>query len=315
MPHLTEYQQAVEAVILEIINELTDYRARHGLIPAWKKPDGSFVTPADYAVQAYLYRQLTRRFPHIPFIGEETLSSEEDSEKLKAILTIAQRLDARIVVSDLLEALVPPPFPSSLFWLVDPIDGTAGFIKHRFFAVAVSLIATNQPLLSVLACPNSGGTFKIYSALRGHGVSVFSSEKKERYVLKTGLTRAGRFCEASLAARNQQHLATRKLSLQLPWQPQALRADSQYKYALVAESAADFFIRFPFVQSQAHCRDHSPGAFLVEEAGGVVTDGLGSPLHFDHELLLGNHPILVASGDRETHDLLLEIIQKMTPHH
>lgn len=310
--HLLDYQKVAESIIEKTIAELIHYRNCSPLVPFWTKSDGSFVTPADYAVQYCLQKKLSSTFPKIPFIGEETLDPEYDHYKCSKILQFVHTLYPEATDEDLLATLTLTAKDSaSLYWLVDPIDGTAGFIKNRFFAIALSLIYNNQPILAVMACPSPCHTFKIYSAAKNHGTSLFGTATQGRRRLQAGETLTGKFCEASLAARNQQHHSTRLLSLALPGQPQAYRVDSQYKYAMVAEGIVDFFIRYPFVISRTRAWDHVPGAFLVEEAGGIVTDIFGHALnHCQDDFTLENHPVILASGNPQIHSTTLEALQK-----
>ncbi|EPP37011.1 hypothetical protein BOKEGFJH_00602 [Chlamydia avium] len=314
--HLLDYQTVAEDIIEKTITELLRYRTRLPIVPFWTKSDGSFVTPADYGVQFCLQKKLCLAFPHIPFIGEEILDPTHDQHKCSKILEFIHALDPEVTDQDLLETPLTEQDPSSLYWLVDPIDGTAGFIKNRFFAIALSLIHNNQPILAVMACPSPDlHTFKIYSAAKNYGASLFGSAIQGRRCLEAGKTMTGKFCEASLAARNQQHHSTRLLSLSLPGQPQAYRVDSQYKYAMVAEGIVDFFIRYPFAISHTRAWDHIPGAFLVEEAGGVVTDIFGHALNSRKDnFTLENHPVILASGNAQIHSTTLEKLQKQYTH-
>lgn len=310
--YVLDYQKVAEKIVEKTIAELVLYRKRFPLVPFWTKPDKSFVTPADYAVQYCLKKELIKEFPHIPFVGEEALYTEEDAYKIPDILSLVRLLYPYDTEQDLIETLAPSNTTASLYWLVDPIDGTAGFIKNRFFATALSLIYNDKPILAVMACPSTNPhTFKIYSAAKNYGTSVFGTATHSRRWLRSGEVVTGRFCEASLAARNQQHHSTRLLSLALPNQPKAYRVDSQYKYAMVAEGAVDFFIRYPFSVSYTRTWDHAPGAFLVEEAGGIVSDIYGNTLNYHRESFsLHNHPIILASGNPAIHNTTLEILQK-----
>lgn len=307
--NLTDYQHLAVSAAKKSVAELIRYRNQYPLVPCWKKPDSSYVTPADYAVQYYLFKTLHQAFPNIPFIGEETLE-EKDSYKLPYILHLAQQLDPKATQQDLLIGLRSSPFPSTLFWLVDPIDGTAGFIKNRFFAIAISLIYESQPILSIIACPTMlQNSFKVYFAAKEHGAYLFDSDTGATSRLQAGKICTNRFCEASLSARNQKHWATQNLSNHLPTNPSAYRVDSQYKYALVAENSVDFFIRLPFSASKAYSWDHAPGAFLVEEAGGIVSDLSGAALNYRNDTLtLQNHPVLLASGNKAAHEMILQTL-------
>ena len=309
--HLPDYQSLAENVVTEIAIHLVHYQQRHSLMTVWEKPDNSFVTPADYGVQYFLKKQLRQAFPDIPFIGEEVLTLKEDAKKLPEILAFLHNFDPQVTEADLLNTLTPQQLPSSLFWLADPIDGTSGFIRKRSFAIALTLIHEGSPILAVMACPSYARNVTIYSAAKGLGLTIYRPGSTEKLPLNNKNPRAYRYCEASLAASNQQHYTTRLLGLSLPGTPQAFRTESQYKYALVAEGFADFFIRYPFVPTQARTWDHAPGAFLVEEAGGIVTDVFGEPLDYGRkDFVLDNHPIILASGSLEIHETTLQVLQR-----
>jgi len=56
-------------------------------------------------------------------------------------------------------------------------------------------------------------------------------------------------------------------------------------------------------------QDHAPGAVLIEEAGGVVTDSRGQPLNFGLGRTLGENYGVVAAG-KDVHAQVLEAVQK-----
>ena len=77
-----------------------------------------------------------------------------------------------------------------------------------------------------------------------------------------------------------------------------VRYDSQVKYGVVAEGAAEIYLR---PRSKPDYReniwDHVAGVVVCEEAGGVVTDTDGKALDFTHGAkLLENRGILATSG-------------------
>ncbi len=123
-PLLIDCQKAAETVVMQAMLSLMRYRKAHKFIPSWKKPDQTYVTPADYAIQYYFYQKLTSLFPHIPLVGEETLNPATDYDKIPQIIHFAKQLDPKVSSQDLYHALSPDNSRSSLFWLTDPIDGT-----------------------------------------------------------------------------------------------------------------------------------------------------------------------------------------------
>lgn len=43
---------------------------------------------------------------------------------------------------------------SGRFWVLDPVDGTLGFVRGDQYAIALALIEDGEPVLGVLGCPN-----------------------------------------------------------------------------------------------------------------------------------------------------------------
>ena len=96
--------------------------------------------------------------------------SAADFASHRAILDILGPLDFPVISE---EGELPPyaerrAWP--LFWLVDPLDGTAAFLERRSgFAVNIALCAPEGPLLGVVADPLTGA---IYSGAAGAGVAL-----------------------------------------------------------------------------------------------------------------------------------------------
>lgn len=90
------------------------------------KGDDSPLTKADTASHRIIVPALKKRFPSIPVISEEDNSS----------VPFEERKDW------------------SLFWLVDPLDGTKEFIKReKDFTVNIALIKDGEPLWGVVYAP------------------------------------------------------------------------------------------------------------------------------------------------------------------
>lgn len=100
------------------------------------KGDGSPVTEADYAVNAFLEPALKALWPDAAWLSEE--SADDDS-----------RLDAEHVI------------------IVDPIDGTRGFSRgDRHWCVAIARVTRGRPTMAVVHAPALGET---YTATAGGG--------------------------------------------------------------------------------------------------------------------------------------------------
>ena len=100
------------------------------------KPDGSEVSEADLAADAYLRRTLIGERPDYGWLSEE---SEDDPS----------RLEQRFV------------------WVVDPIDGTRAFLRDKpEWAVSAALVDRNHPILAAVF---NGATGEFFHASLGHG--------------------------------------------------------------------------------------------------------------------------------------------------
>lgn len=103
------------------------------------KGDGSPVTEADLAVNAFLEGALRDLWPGAAWLSEESVDD-------------ARRLAASHVV------------------IVDPIDGTRGFARgDRHWAVAIALVHEGRPVSSIVHAPALGET---YTALAGEGAAL-----------------------------------------------------------------------------------------------------------------------------------------------
>ena len=123
------------------------------------KDDRSPVTVADFAAQAIVASILRDADPSTPLVGEETSAvlREPENDALLGLVTeavssaIGQRNPEEILT--LLDhgghdASAPE------YWVLDPVDGTKGFLRGEHFAVALGLVCGGHPTLGVLGCPN-----------------------------------------------------------------------------------------------------------------------------------------------------------------
>ncbi|WP_213357445.1 inositol monophosphatase family protein [Chlamydiifrater phoenicopteri] len=319
---LPNYQQFLERLIFSILPKLVHYQQNLPLSSVWKKSDGSFVTSADYGVQFLIQQQLAQKTPGIPLVCEENYHDLPE-EKLLSIYNFATQCTTK-ASPELITEVLSQKHPSieDSFWLIDPIDGTSGFIRNQAFSVAISLVINKEPLLSVIACSdpttrllNPHQPYQVFSARKNHGSFSlsFSGGSIERKRIHTAQAYTCKFCEASMSTYNQQHQTTRQLSEQLLSRPQPVRLDSQSKYTYVASGKVDFFLRVPYVQVQAKPWDHIPGSLLTAEAGGIVSDLLGRPLTIRNSLCLENNATIVASSRPNVHEEVLTKLSAIYP--
>ena len=140
-PHLPSVRDADLALAAEIVDNAGRIAMAHfGKSPAkWHKDDGSPVSAADLAVNAYLKGVIAAARPDDGWLSEECPDN-------------ADRL-AR-----------------SRVWVVDPIDGTRDFLRGRSgWAVSVALVENGAVVAAVLGAPAQD---RLYAAGAGRGATL-----------------------------------------------------------------------------------------------------------------------------------------------
>ncbi len=278
---------------------------------ALAKPDRSPVTVADFGAQALVCRALAAAFPGDPVMGEE------DSAALRA--PGSEDLLARVTA--LVAARRPGATPADVcawidhgalahatprFWTLDPVDGTKGFLRGGQYAIALALIVDGQLAVAAMGCPSLGpaadgpaGEGSLFGAVSGGGAWQLPlrgdgppARLRTRAVTDPAQLR---FCESVEAAHSSHGNAARVVGA-LGARAAPARLDSQAKYGVVARGEADAYLRMPNRADYAeNIWDHGPGALIVTEAGGAVTDIAGRPLDFSLGAKLARNRGVVAS--------------------
>ncbi|KAI5587691.1 hypothetical protein BDE02_05G051200 [Populus trichocarpa] len=277
------------------------------------KSDKSPVTVADYGSQALVSYVLQRELPSELF----SLVAEEDSEDLRK--DGAQETQERItkLVNDILAS--DGSYSDSILstddvvkaidcgkseggsrgrhWVLDPIDGTKGFLRGDQYAIALALLDEGTVVLGVLACPNlpltsiaGGGSHHslpgevgcLFFSVAGGGTymhSLDSSSAVKVQVSSIDNPEEASFFESYEAAHSMHDLSSsiaKKLGVKAP----PVRIDSQAKYGALSRGDGVIYLRFPHKGYREKIWDHAAGYIVVAEAGGVVTDAAGNPLDF-----------------------------------
>jgi len=284
------------------------------------KGDQSPVTIADFAAQAVVCAELTDRLGVIDMIGEEDsndLRAPDATELLDAVTGLVRTQRGDAVSSDSVLDWISVGASAGAgdrYWTLDPIDGTKGFLRGEQYAIALGLIENGEVILGVLGCPNlpnpDGSTGAIFAATAGVAQAWFgdAGEAQAVRVAAPASLAEARVCESVESGHsNQDHSAQIVARLGIAAEP--YRIDSQCKYAAVARGDASIYLRLP---TRADYRekiwDHAAGKFVVEQAGGVVTDVNGAPLDFSHGSKLQANSGVVATDGR-FHDQVIEAVQ------
>jgi len=307
-----EHEQQVAAEIVAEVCSLTR-RVQDRIVAAGDslaKGDRSPVTLADLATQIVVSHRLKEAFPG------DSLLAEEDSGALEASPKMADRVfeQARRNITDvtpevMIEALDRGDHTGEdqRYWVLDPIDGTKGFLRGDQYAIALALVDGSRVVVGVLGCPNlpapndetSETKGFLFSAAVGRGTITRPLDRQESdaaRVDKIADPAAAVFCE-SVEAAHAAHSVQAGIASRLGITAPSYRIDSQCKYAVVARGEASIYLRLPRDSSyREKVWDHAAGAIVLEEAGGRVSDLDGRPLDFSQGRLLGNHNGIVCTN-------------------
>ena len=117
-------------------------------IERYDKSDLSPVTVADIAVQCVVVSRLREAFPGDSFVAEESASDmlARGPEGLAALEGAARAcgttVEALVEAVDLGRA---PRGGAARTWVLDPVDGTKGFLRGAQFCVALALLDATSP--------------------------------------------------------------------------------------------------------------------------------------------------------------------------
>ncbi|OUS43707.1 putative PAP-specific phosphatase [Ostreococcus tauri] len=297
------------------------------------KEDRSLVTLADYAAQAIISWRIAQDFPDMTLVGEEdaealTEGGEGGAETLNKVTNLVNKtlkghmgekaptLSSQDVV-DAINRGQSTGGPTGKHWILDPVDGTLGFVRGDQYAIALALMDDGDLKVGVMGCPNmpktgevlefqesyaygfsprlvskmlagdSLGWYKgcIFTAVRGKGTYMFPTDPTLKFEpVKVSVSEAfdprkAKFTEPVMKANSSQGF-TAAVATNLGIECKPLRIYSQVKYGSVARADADVFMKFPKAGYMEKIWDHAAGVILVEEAGGTVSDAGGAPLNF-----------------------------------
>ncbi|MCF6321335.1 MAG: 3'(2'),5'-bisphosphate nucleotidase CysQ [Rhizobiaceae bacterium] len=207
----------------------------------WMKPGDSPVSRADMEVNSFLQLQLLAARPDYGWLSEEN----EDS---------ARRLDCKRI------------------FVVDPIDGTRGFINGRDqWCISVAVVEDERPVAAVLECPALN---ERYSTMKGSpsllNGSPITARHSTNIAKATGSLKINEIISASLAGRVEVTKFVPSLA---------------YRIAMVATGDIDV----AFARPGSHDWDLAAADLILANADGNLVDG-------DCQLLRYNQPQIKRKG-------------------
>lgn len=232
---------ALETIVRTAARE--ELRTRFGHTTRRQKPDGSWLTEADLAMQSRLQSALADCYPEIALLGEEMSAAEQER-----LLAQAGTKDAGL-------------------WLLDPLDGTSNFSAGiPLFSVSLALMRHGRIEAGIVYDPMHDESF---AALRGHGATL-NGKPLHAPVADVPMAKAIACIDfkrlpATLAAR---------ITAAPPYSSQRSVGTVALEWCWVA--AGRFHL---YLHGRQSLWDYAAGSLILEEAGGFADtlDGIAAP--------------------------------------
>ena len=287
------------------------------------------VTVADYASQALIGNALAENYP------EDGVLSEERSEEFMLLLDDNQRALVQRFVTDAVGGYVfeeqvcawldfgKQQHDAERMWIVDPIDGTKGFLRRQHYCVAISLLVGGEPVLGVLASPgfysdeadppDDPGALIYAQQGAGAYIEPLAGGPSTPIQVSTVIDpREARLLTSYEFGHTDMSFFDRVIQT-LGRGPDAPRRglDSQDKYGMVAAGMGDVYLRVvPEPDFREKLWDHAAGYAIVSEAGGRMTDLRGQRIDWTAgSRMLHNRGVLVTN--RFLHNDILAAIDRI----
>jgi 3'(2'), 5'-bisphosphate nucleotidase len=254
-----ELAREAGAAILEIYEGPLDIQQKSST------DDYEPVTQADRIANELIVKRLGLEFPDDGILAEESIDT-------------ARRLD------------------KSRVWMVDPLDGTNGFIDgNGDFAVQIGLTQDGECVVGVVYQPLTG---VLYRAVRGRGSWI----ERPGYVPEKAQVSDEQDLPSMRLAASRSHRSPRmnKVVSRFGVKEEVRRGSVGIKVGLLVERQCDLYVHLsPRTKQWDTCAPQ----LILTEAGGRLTDLFGHPLHYN-ALEVQNRNGLVASNG-VTHEYII----------
>ena len=219
------------------------------------KKDMTPVTEVDIKAENTIKEIILNAFPDYGFYGEETCRENKNSEYT---------------------------------WLVDPIDGTKGFVRgYPFFSTQIALMHHDEIILGVSNAPIFD---EIIFAEKGKGAWM---NNKQMHISNTK-----DIVSSTISTGNLKTIAQSENWMNLGKivsKADRIRGYGDfYHYHLLASGKIDGVI-----ESDVNILDVAALSLIIEESGGVFTDFQGESPNLDTTSVIASNPILYSSIKKE----------------
>ncbi|HEV2836459.1 MAG TPA: 3'(2'),5'-bisphosphate nucleotidase CysQ [Pyrinomonadaceae bacterium] len=226
------------------------------------------VTQADRIANELIVNGLKKEFPADGILAEESVDTERRLRK-------------------------------SRVWMVDPLDGTNGFIDgNGDFAVQIGLVEDGECVVAAVYLPIA---HVLYRAVAGDGAWI---ERPQRALEQAHVSGRNTFATMRLAAsRSHRSPRMNKVVQRFGFQEEVQRGSVGIKVGLLVEQQSDVYIHLsPRTKQWDTCAPQ----LILTEAGGRLTDLFGRPLNYNVPDVNNRNGLVASNG--VSHDLIIETL-------
>lgn len=237
------------------------------------------------------------KFYDTDFSVEQKRSGDRYTEPV----TIADRTSSRIIVEGLAEVFPDDGILSEeefdtgerlvkkRVWLVDPMDGTKGFVqKNGDFAVQIGLAEDGEVILGVVFLPFYD---QLYFASKDHGAFLMDGTSSPQRLQVSNRTD---FRQMTLAvSRDHRSPKMSRIIEHFGVLNELQRGSVGLKIGLIATRVCDFYIH---LSPRTKHWDSAAPEIIIKEAGGNLTDLFGEKIVYNTKDVQNHNGILATNG-------------------
>jgi 3'(2'), 5'-bisphosphate nucleotidase len=249
-------------------------------------------------------------FYALEIVAEQKMGADNFTEPV----TIADKAASRMIVDGLIAAfpedgvlseeeddLVEIRANRNRVWMIDPIDGTWGFIKKDGdFGVQIGLTMGGEVILGVVFLPVYNA---LYYAAKGAGAFLIQNDEAPVRLHVSGKTEFTAMLLAS--SRNHRSPKMYRIIEDFGFRQEIQRGSVGIKIGLIAQQICDVYIH---LSPRTKFWDTCAPQIILEEAGGKMTDLFGDPIRYDLHDVQNHNGIIATNG--AAHD---ETVQHLKP--
>ena len=243
---------------------------------------------------------------HLKYFGQSHEEKEVQQKKnIRDLVTKADKESEEVILVSITEAFPSDEILSeesglhpgnSFQWIIDPLDGTANFVRgHKDFCAIIAGREDNETVFGIMWFPL---TEELYVAQKGQG----ATRNGEPLAVSTQDDVSRMYGGTQMSSKMHSRKPTFEIYKGLLFEV----SNMHVVISCIARSLADVaegVLEFHYRKEALNMWDYAAGILLVEEAGGKVTD-------FDGNIFDEQATTVLASNGKN-HDGLLSHIQSV----